>query len=162
MSENHKLKSCLTNFLSSLTFKDRVYGEIFHGFSAKYPEYSCGYAYQQVYRIIRYLVDCDLIVMKRTRHHYKYSSNYSVDELNFRLLHETLDDELKDKISDEFKEVSMDIEKLRLEIVLFERYMNKYPNLKDRILDFKLKSERQLIYLESQSCVLNTIRESFV
>lgn len=55
-------------------------------------------------------------------------------------------------------EVNLNIEKIRLEINFFDRYMKEYLILKDTILQFKKESEQQFTYLESQICVLNMIR----
>lgn len=137
MFENHKLKSCFIEYLSNSTFKDSTYGEIFHGFRVKYPEYACDYSYQQAYRLVRCLVNYDLIIIDKAGHNYKYSSNYTIDDLNKCFIGNQVDDQLRNQICNEFTEVSMGIEKLRLELAHIEKYMKKYPNIRDKILEFK-------------------------
>lgn len=158
MSLNHGFSYYLVKYLSNQNFRGSEFKEIFNGFIKEYPEFSSNNSYQRTYRIIRELVNCDLMTLKRTHHNYKYTSNYSVSSLNSFLLKQDTTTDFKDKLKSEFTEVNLNIEKIRLEINFFDKYMKEYPILKDTILQFKKKSEQQLTYLESQICVLNMIR----
>lgn len=158
MSLNHGLSCYLVKYLSNKNFRGSEFKEIFNGFIKEHPEFLSNNGYQRTYRIIRDLVNCDLIILKRTHHNYKYTSNYSVSSLNSFLLKQDTTTDFKDKLKSEFTEVNLNIEKIRLEINFFDKYMKEYPILKDTILQFKKKSEQQLTYLESQICVLNMIR----
>jgi hypothetical protein len=157
MSLNHELSYHLVEYLSNQNFRDSEFKEIFNGFKKENPEFSSNNSYQRTYRIIRELVNCDLMILKRTHHNYRYTSNYSVSSLNNFLLKQDITIDFKDKLKSEFAEVNLNIEKTRLEINFFDKYMKEYPILKDTILQFKKKSQQKLTYLESQICVLNII-----
>ena len=86
MSLNHGLNYYLVKYLSNQNFRGSEFKEIFNGFIKEYPEFSSNNSYQRTYRIIRELVNCDLMTLKRTHHNYKYTLNYSVSSLNSFLL----------------------------------------------------------------------------
>ncbi len=158
MSLNHRLNYCLIKFLSNQNFISSEFKEIFYGFSSEHPEFFSSKYYQSIYRIVRNLVDCNLITFKRYRHVYKYTSNYTVGELENYLIKHGVRTDFKDELKNEFVELNLNIEKTRLEITFFDKYIKEYPLLKDTILKFKKNSEQQLICLESHIYVLNKIR----
>ena len=158
MSLNHELNYSLIVYLSDIELKKSEFKTIYKGFIKTYPEFSADFYYQNIYRIIRCLVDSNLLIVQQFNYLCKYTSNYSSAELYNFLLSKGVEFNIDTKLSDEVSKLNNNLEKMRLEIIFFDKYIKEFPLLKDTILKVKESSELQLVSLESQINVLNKIR----
>lgn len=158
MSLNHELNYSLIVYLSDIELKKSEFKTIYKGFIKAYPDFSADVYYQNIYRIIRNLVDSNLLIVEQFNYFCKYTSNYSSAELYNFLLSKGVEFNIETKLSNEVSKLKNNLEKMRLEIIFFDKYIKEFPLLKDTILKVKENSEQQLTYLESQINVLNKIR----
>lgn len=158
MSLNHELNYSLIVYLSDIELKNSEFKTIYKGFIKAYPKFSADFYYQNIYRIIRCLVDSNLLIVQQFNYLCKYTSNYSSAELYNFLLSKGVEFNIDTKLSDEVSKLNNNLEKMRLEIIFFDKYIKEFPLLKDTILKVKESSELQLVSLESQINALNKIR----
>lgn len=78
---NQQLRYHLIKYLSTFEFKDYGFKDIFNGFIDSNPNFKNINCYQKIYHYIRVLENNGLILIKQTNPYYKYSSNYTYDDL---------------------------------------------------------------------------------
>lgn len=158
MSLNYELNYSLIVYLSNIELKNSEFKIIYKGFTKAYPSFSADVYYQHIYRTVRNLADCGLLSVQQFNYFCKYTSNYSSEELYNFLLRKGIKLNFATELNNEANKLHINLEKMRLEIIFFDKYIKEFPLLKDTILKVKENSEQQLFYLESQINVLNKIR----
>lgn len=157
MSKDHTLKCKLIEFLSKIEFKGYRFKDIRNLFTNKHPEFVHTRHYSKIYKIIRGLVSNGLIIMEGETYAYKYSSNYRYDDLIIIL--SKMDDHkrIKNQLIIDQKSTDVKIIKLNSEIRAYSKYMNLYPSIKEKIVDYLKVKEVELLALESELAVLKKI-----
>ena len=86
MQDTHQLKNCLFGFLSNMSFTSYEFKDLRQSFIQNHPEFSAKKYYSKIYLIIRELGESGMILVDRKNCTYRYTSNYSKEEiLNFVL-----------------------------------------------------------------------------
>lgn len=158
MSLNHELNYSLIVYLSKIKLNNDEFKVIYTGFTKAYPKFSANIYYQYIYRVVRNLTNCGLLDVKQFHYCCQYTSNYGSEELYNFLLKKGIKLDFATELNNEMIKLHTNLEKMRLEIIFFDKYVKEYPLLKDTILKVKEDSQQQLVYLESQINVLNKIK----
>lgn len=149
MNSSYRLKQDVLRFLSNQEFKKCEFKDIRNGFVQVYPEFSAKKYYAKIYQIIRELEKNNLFIIDRNRCIYKYSSIEN-QNLYLEIVGSSIEEEtVKQQLLLDFHRVNSRVHRIDAEIEVFDKYINLYPKIKDRIS--KLMAERKQVKLKLQS-----------
>ncbi len=154
MSLNHQLRNCLFGFLSNKKFSSYEFKDIRHTFIRVYPEYSSKKFYPKIYLAIRELAEIGLIIIDKKACTYKYSSNYSKDEL-LNLIASDVTIQIKNTLLEEHKRVIENIDLLGNELTVYQLYLTKFPVLSGVISELVSEKNKELNFLK---CALSALK----
>lgn len=157
MSINQNPKYHLIVFLSKIQFSSYEFKDIRNHFVESYPEFSSKKYYSKIYQVIRELVAYGLIDMDDRTCTYKYSSNYNYDELLHIIPVSNIEKDLKKQLIEDFIDINEKVLKLTSEISAYNKYINLYPIIKDKIINCLEIRQRDLLEFETELNVLKKI-----
>lgn len=159
MSINHQLKNCLFNFLSNKTFTSYEFKDLRVTFINCYPEFSSKRYYAKIYQLIRELASAGLILIDSRNCTYKYSSNYSKDELSELILPDQIS-QIQNSLNIEQNRVIKSMEIVNTELSIYQLYLAKFPALTEVIIGFINKKEKEMNFLQCELNALKTLIEA--
>lgn len=149
MNSSHRLKQDVLKFLSNQEFNKCEFKDIRNGFVQVHPEFSAKKYYAKIYQIIRELEKNNLFIIDKNGYTYKYSSIEN-QNLYLDIIGSSVDEEVvKQQLLSDFQRLNSRVHRINAEIEIFDKYINLYPKIKDRI--FKLTMERKQVQLKLQS-----------
>lgn len=158
MQDTHQLKNCLFGFLSNTSFISYEFKDLRKSFIRYYPEFSAKKYYSKIYLIIRELGESGVILVDRKNCTYRYTSNYSKEEiLNFISL--DTNELIRKNLLIEHNNVLDNIELLHNEINAYYSYSGKFPIISDAIGTLIKNKKKELILLRAELNALKNILE---
>ena len=100
------------------------------------------------------MVDLGLIIIDKKACTYKYSSNYSKDEL-LKLIASDVTIQIKNTLLEEHKRIIENIDLLGNELTVYQLYLTKFPVLSGIISELVSEKNKELIFLK---CELNALK----
>lgn len=156
MQDTHQLKNCLFGFLSNMSFTSYEFKDLRQSFIQYYPEFSAKKYYSKIYLIIRELGESGMILVDRKNCTYRYTSNYSKEEiLNFSSL--DTNELIRKNLLIEHNNVLDNIELLHNEINAYYSYSGKFPIISDAIGTLIKNKKKELILLRAELNALKNI-----
>lgn len=158
MQDTHQLKNCLFGFLSNMSFTSYEFKDLRQSFIQNYPEFSAKKYYSKIYLIIRELGESGMILVDRKNCTYRYTSNYSKEEiLNFAL--PDTNELIQQNLLIEHHSVLAHIELLDNEICAYYLYSGQFPVIADAIDKLINKKKKELILLKAKLNAIKNILE---
>lgn len=158
MQDTHQLKNCLFGFLSNMSFTSYEFKDLRQSFIQNHPEFSAKKYYSKIYLIIRELGESGMILVDRKNCTYRYTSNYSKEEiLNFSSL--DTNELIRKNLLIEHNNVLDNIELLHNEINAYYSYSGKFPIISDAIGTLIKNKKKELILLRAELNALKNILE---
>lgn len=158
MQDTHQLKNCLFGFLSNISFTSYEFKDLRQSFIHYYPEFSGKKFYSKIYITIRELCELGMIIVDRKNCTYKYSSNYSKEEiLNFAI--KNSNEPVRQSILIEHNSVLEKVDFVKKEIFFYYSYSEKFPTISNEINLLVTKKRKELVMLNAELNALKNILE---
>ncbi|MCO8087621.1 hypothetical protein [Acinetobacter indicus] len=155
---NQQLRYHLIKYLSTFEFKDYEFKDIFNGFIDSNPNFKNINCYQKIYHYIRVLENNGLILIKQTNPYYKYSSNYTYDDLLKNLNDQNIEClKIKNELDKNIKKISDEINSLKKQIEYCDKYKNIYPTLKSKISSYRSELSQKIHGYEAEVKVIKSL-----
>lgn len=155
---NHQLRVNLIKYLSNIQFKNYEFKDIFNGFIESNPDFKNLCCYQKAYSYFRVLEDNGYIILTKTHHHYKYTSNYTYEELVKYISDREVDYlRTKNELDQNIQKITLEIHSLQAQIVHYDRYVKLYPNLSAKIVSYRSQLFQTIVNYEAEIKVVKNL-----
>lgn len=158
MQDTHLLKNFLFGFLSNMSFTSYEFKDLRQSFIQNYPEFSAKKYYSKIYLIIRELGESGMILVDRKNCTYRYTSNYSKEEILNFVLTDT-NELIQQNLLIEHNSVLDHIELLDNEICAYYSYSGQFPVIAEAIDKLINKKKKELILLKAKLNAIKNILE---
>lgn len=155
---NQQLRYHLIKYLSTFEFKDYEFKDIFNGFIENNPKYKNINCYQKIYNYIRLLENKGLILLKQSHPYYKYTSNYTYEELLKYLDNKSIEClNIKNELDKNIQEISYEINSLKKQLEYCDKYKNIYPALRNKISSYRSELSQKIYGYEAEVKVIRNL-----
>lgn len=155
---NHQLRYRLIKYLSSFEFKDYEFKYIFNGFIEGNPEFKNINCYQKIYHYIRVLENKGLILLKQSHPYYKYTSNYTYEELLKHIDNKSLEYlNIKNELDKNIQEISYEIKSSEKQLEYCDKYKSIYPSLRNKISSYRSELSQKIYGYEAEVKVIRNL-----